>query len=83
MLAVRDPNLARRTLLLGKIVYANKSCMLDCTVRELSTSQAVVQLPNTLRVPNLVELRIPSLGASYVCETASRTLSEMRLNILR
>lgn len=83
MLAVRDPKLARRTLLGGKIIYGERRCILDCTVRELSDTQAVAVLPNTLRVPHIVELRIPSLAASYVCETASRTLCEIRLNILR
>jgi hypothetical protein len=75
--------IARRPLLSGKVVFSNKSCVLDCTVRELSPKGAVISLNNTLRVPQVFELRIPSLSIKYPCETASRTLTEIRLNIVQ
>lgn len=71
-----------RTHLAGKIVFANKSCVLDCTVRELTPERAVVELPNTTLVPNILELRVPCLAASYVCKATSRSLYEIRLAIL-
>ncbi|MDX2201983.1 MAG: hypothetical protein NW223_04490 [Hyphomicrobiaceae bacterium] len=78
-----DPVPVRRTLLGGKLVYANKTCVRDCTVRQLSPDGAVISLPSTLGLPRVLELRIPSLAAAYVCETTSRTLSEMRLSFVR
>lgn len=71
-----------RTFLAGKIVFSNKRCVLDCTVRELTRERAVVELPNTTLVPKILELRVPSLSASYVCEPTSRSLYEIRLAIL-
>jgi hypothetical protein len=77
-----DRQLARRTLLGAKIVFADRTCVLDCTVRELSPKRAVITMPNTLGVPLVLELRIPSLRRTYLCETASRSLLQINLNIV-
>lgn len=74
---------APRTLLAGKVVFNNKCCVMDCVVRELSPRHAIISMPNTSGVPNMLELRIPSRGATYSCEATFRTLYEIRLGILR
>jgi hypothetical protein len=52
----RHPRL--RTLKTGKIVFDRRSCVIDCTVRNLSAVGACLELPSTLGVPERFDLVI-------------------------
>jgi hypothetical protein len=54
-----------RTILSGKIIFNNRTSVLDCVVKNISSSGAKLVLPNTLRVPNEFELYIPKMRCSY------------------
>ena len=52
----RHPRL--RTLKPGKIVFDRRSCVIDCTVRNLSAAGACLQLPSTVGIPDRFDLMI-------------------------
>ncbi len=54
-----------RTILSGKIIFNNRMSVLDCVVKNMSSSGAKLLLPNTLQVPNVFELYIPKMCCSY------------------
>ena len=52
----------------GKIVFNNKSSVIDCMVRNLSRNGACLLVPNVIGVPSTFELLIEGEGASRPCE---------------
>lgn len=54
-----------RTILSGKIIFNNRMSVLDCVVKNMSSSGAKLLLPNVLQVPNVFELYIPKMRCSY------------------
>ena len=49
----------RRTVLKGRVVFNNRSSVLDCTVRDLSNTGAQLTLPDVSALPPDFELEIP------------------------
>ena len=47
-----------RTLKTGRIVFDRRSCVIDCTVRNLSAAGACLELPSTVGVPDRFDLMI-------------------------
>jgi hypothetical protein len=47
-----------RTLKTGKIVFDRSSCVIDCTVRNVSAAGACLELPSTVGVPDRFDLVI-------------------------
>ena len=47
-----------RTLKTGRIVFDRRSCVIDCTVRNLSAAGACLELSSTVGVPERFELLI-------------------------
>ena len=47
-----------RTLKTGKIVFDRRSCVIDCMVRNVSSTGACLELPSTLGVPDRFDLLI-------------------------
>ena len=58
-----------RMLRAGKIVFNNKSSVIDCMVRNLSPAGACLLVPNVIGVPTTFELLIEGEGASRPCTT--------------
>jgi len=54
-----------RTILGVKIVFNNRMSVMDCAVKNISSSGAKLVLPDTLRVPNEFELYIPKRRCFY------------------
>ena len=52
----------------GKIVFNNKSSVIDCMVRNLSRNGACLLVPNVIGVPLTFELRIEGEDASRACK---------------
>ena len=50
----------RRTVLKGRVVFNNRSSVLDCTVRDLSDTGAQITLADVSTLPPDFELEIPS-----------------------
>jgi hypothetical protein len=49
----------RRTVLRGRVVFNNRSSVLDCTVRDLSDTGAQLTLADVSALPPEFELEIP------------------------
>jgi hypothetical protein len=56
----RRPPPRRRTLKSGRVVFNNGRSVIDCVVRNLSLSGALLVLPNLLGVPETFDLHIDS-----------------------
>ena len=46
----------RRTLKAAQIFFNNRRCVIDCTVRNLSTGGALLSVPNVMGVPDQFDL---------------------------
>jgi PilZ domain len=64
----RRHSLRARMLRAGKIVFNNKSSVIDCMVRNLSRSGACLLVPNVIGVPSTFELLIEGEDASRPCK---------------
>jgi PilZ domain len=56
VMAERKPRL--RTLKTGRIVFDRRTCVIDCTVRNVSAAGACLELPSTVGVPERFDLLI-------------------------
>ncbi len=56
----RRSNQRRRTILKGRILFNNRSSVLDCTIRDLSDTGAQLAFPDVSLLPLDFELEIPS-----------------------
>jgi PilZ domain len=61
-------SLRTRMLRAGKIVFNNKSSVIDCMVRNLSRTGACLLVPNVIGVPSTFELLIEGELASRPCK---------------
>jgi PilZ domain len=59
-----------RTLKRGKIVFERRSCVIDCTVRNVSAAGACLELPSTLGVPDRFDLQIATEKYPRSCRVA-------------
>src|SRR5947209_6716352 len=71
----------QRTLKTGKIIFNQRSSVVDCTVRNLSTKGALLQTVSTLGIPNDFDLVIePDKAAqsstSYQAGTGASELAK-------
>ena len=51
-----------QTVLKGRIVFNNRSSVLDCTVRDLSETGARIYFADVSAIPSEFELEIPNRG---------------------
>lgn len=49
----------QRTLKAGKIIFNHKTCVVDCTVRNLSDAGACLQVASVVGIPEAFDLVIP------------------------
>ena len=56
-----------RTLKSGKIIFNNKSCVVDCTIRNLSGKGAFLTVSSTVGIPESFELLIQPDGLIQTC----------------
>jgi hypothetical protein len=81
--------LRRRVLKTGKILFGQGACMLDCTIKNISDEGAMLQIENSISVPDefqlfepsallLHEVRVVRRGNQVigVAITATRSISE-------
>ena len=61
-----------RTLLAAKVVFNNRSSVLDAKVRNLSATGAKLELDNPFAVPDQFELEIPTREAHFFAEVRWR-----------
>ena len=47
----------QRVLKSGKIIYANGSIVIDCTIRNISETGAQLKVPTTVGIPDRFEFR--------------------------
>jgi len=47
----------QRVLKSGKIIYANGSIVIDCTIRNISETGAQLKVPTTVGIPDQFEFR--------------------------
>ena len=69
-MAGRKGQQRRRTLKPGKIVFDRRSCVIDCTVRNLSAAGACLVLPSTVGVPDRFDLVIAAEAYPRSCRVA-------------
>ena len=50
----------RRVLKAGKILFANGACTLDCSIKNISEHGAMLQIENSVSVPDEFQLYEPS-----------------------
>ena len=53
----------QRVLKSGKIIYANGSIVIDCTIRNISETGALLKVPATVAIPAQFEFR-ETMGGS-------------------
>jgi hypothetical protein len=68
----RRTNLRRRTLLTGKIIFNQRSSVINCVVRNLSDTGACLEVPDTLGIPDTFKLKVEPNGACSDCRVAWR-----------
>ena len=54
-----------RALLRARIIFNNQNSTIDCTIKNISTSGAKIELSNTASVPADFDLEIPQRGRTY------------------
>jgi hypothetical protein len=68
-----------RTLKTGRIVFNQRRSVVDCTVRNLSSTGACLDVPSTVGIPEAFELIIGSDDMARSCRIAWRT--ERRIGV--
>ena len=68
-----------RTLKSGKIVFNLHSCVVDCTVRNLTTQGALLVVPSLVGIPENFELMLEADHARHDCRVMWR--GENRLGV--
>ena len=65
---------ARRRILKGaKIVFNNRSALVDCTVRNLSDTGACLHVPSTFGIPDTFDLVLEANEGRRPCRVAWKT----------
>lgn len=72
----------RRALKEGKIVFNNGFCVLDCTIRNLSGTGALLIAPKSIAIPNQFVL-IDSNGQKYEAQVRWRKLDAVGVSLTR
>lgn len=67
----------RRVLKEGKIVYADGLRVLDCTIRDMSTSGARLLISSTVGLPDTFQLYEKSSGLLYPARIAWRQTNSL------
>ncbi len=73
----------KRTLRLGKIIYNNRMCVLDCGIKDVSDDGCRVGVASSIGVPNIFQLNIQGDDAVHECEVMWRVADEMGLSFLK
>jgi hypothetical protein len=67
----------QRTLKSGKIIFNRKSCVVDCTIRNLSDAGACLHVPNVVGIPQEFELLIALDRTVRPCTVKWRTTNQI------
>ena len=66
-----------RTLRSGKIIYNNQSCILDCLIRDISSTGCRIRVANPGMVPNHFVLQVIGTNQKHDCDICWRTAQEL------
>jgi len=66
-----------RTLKSGKIIFNHKTCVVDCTVRNLSDAGACLQVDSVVGIPEAFDLLIPLDPAVRPCTVKWRSANRI------
>lgn len=67
----------RRVLKAAKIVYANSTFVVDCTVRNMSDTGAKLRVDPSVQIPDTFQLFLKSDGLVYECVSKWRRNGEL------
>jgi len=63
----------QRTFKAGRIVFNQRSCVFDCSIRNLSQTGACLDVANTIGIPEFFELILNSESTSRSCQVVWRS----------
>jgi hypothetical protein len=72
-----------RTFLRARIVFNNQNSTIDCTVKNISSTGAKIELSDGLTVPEIFDLVIPQKGRTYRAQIAWRGTESMGVRFVR
>lgn len=67
----------------GKIVFNNKSSLLDCFVLKKSDDLAILKIRNSMLVPQFFELRVTFPDEIFACEVVRKSITEIEAALSR
>ena len=77
-----ETSLRLRTFLKGVIYYDNRRASVDCTVRDLSDTEARIEFQTMVTVPDNVELFIPQKQMTWPAQVNRRYEYEIEVSFL-
>lgn len=72
-----------RTFVGGQLIFNQRRSTLDCTVRNLSETGAMVRLSDTVTLPEIVELYLPVKRESHMARIRWRDRESSGLEFIR
>ena len=66
-----------RALLRARIIFNNQNSTIDCTIKNISTSGAKIDLGNSASVPAEFDLEVPQRGRTYRARIVWRDASAL------
>lgn len=67
----------QRALRSAKVIYNNRSCIVDCQIRDLSRGGCRIRIANSASIPAVFELQITGVPEIRLCEVRWRNATEV------
>ena len=72
----------KKVLRTGKVIYNNKSCVVDCQVRDLSDTGCRIRVASSASLPRHFQIAILGTDRTRECEAMWRTAGEVGVQFL-
>jgi len=72
----------QRALRSAKVIYNNRSCLVDCQIRDLSRGGCRIRIANSTSVPTIFELQIIGVPEIRLCEIRWRNATEVGVRFI-
>jgi hypothetical protein len=72
----------QRTLRAAKAVYNNRSCVVNCQIRDISNAGCKILISNSASLPKHFELQIAGIPETRLCEIRWRKTSEIGVKFI-
>jgi hypothetical protein len=72
----------QRALRSAKVIYNNRSCLVDCQIRDLSRGGCRIRTANSTSVPAIFELQIIGVPEIRLCEVRWRNATEVGVRFI-